>query len=150
MYPILLAADEVLIVTTPEPHAMMMLMLSSSNAYFGNHSKKAFDHHKVDGDLEAGIIASRLKRVVSQYLQEEMEFLGGIEEDKAISRSLKKQCPLLLLEPNCTPARSIAKIADKIIGLQSPKQQNSIGGFVRKLLDVFKTPEDNMLANITK
>ena len=136
----LLAADEVLIVTTPEPHAM-------TDAYaiikvmhtLGTTAKKRLIINKVDGDLEAGIIASRLKRVVSQYLQEEMEFLGGIEEDKAISRSLKKQCPLLLLEPNCTPARSIAKIADKIIGLQPPKQQNSIGGFVRKLLDVFNT-----------
>lgn len=134
----LVAADEVLIVTTPEPHAM-------TDAYaiikvmhsLGTTAKKRLIINKVDGDLEAGIIASRLKRVVSQYLQEELEFLGGIEEDKAISRSLKKQCPMLLLEPNCTPSQSISRIAEKIIGMESSRQPNNIGGFVRKLLNVF-------------
>jgi hypothetical protein len=44
------------------------------------------------------------------------------------------------LEPNCTPARSIAKIADKIIGMTQPeKAQSNIGGFVRKLLSAFSS-----------
>ena len=137
----LLAADEVIIVTTPEPHAM-------TDAYaiikvmhtLGTSAKKRLIINKVDGDLEAGIIASRLKNVVSQYLNEELEFLGGVEEDKAISRSLRKQCPLILLEPNCAPARSIAKIADKIIGMTQPeKAPGNIGGFVRKLLSAFSS-----------
>ena len=136
----LLAADEVIIVTTPEPHAM-------TDAYaiikvmhtLGTSAQKRLIINKVDGDLEAGIIASRLKKVVSQYLNEDMEFLGGVEEDKAISRSLRKQCPLILLEPNCAPARSIAKIADKIIGAKPAKEQNNIGGFVRKLLSAFSS-----------
>ena len=136
----LLAADEVIVVTTPEPHAM-------TDAYaiikvmhtLGTSAQKCLIINKVDGDLEAGIIASRLKKVVSQYLNEDMEFLGGVEEDKAISRSLRKQCPLILLEPNCAPARSIAKIADKIIGAKQAKEQNNIGGFVRKLLSAFSS-----------
>ena len=134
----LLAADEVIVVTTPEPHAM-------TDAYaiikvmhtLGTSAKKRLIINKVDGDLEAGIIASRLRSVVSQYLNEELEFLGGVEEDKAISRSLRKQCPLVLLEPNCTPARSIHRIADRLIGLPPPKEANNIGGFVRKLFGVF-------------
>ena len=134
----LLAADEVIIVTTPEPHAM-------TDAYaiikvmhtLGTSAKKRLIINKVDSELEAGIIASRLRSVVSQYLNEELEFLGGVEEDKAISRSLRKQCPLVLLEPNCTPARSISRIADKIVGLPQTKEANTMGGFVRKLLGVF-------------
>lgn len=136
----LLASDEVLIVTTPEPHAM-------TDAYaiikvmhsLGTTAKKRLIINKVDSDLEAGIIASRLRRVVSHYLQEDLEFLGGIEEDKAISRSLRKQCPMLLLEPHCTPSQSITRIADKIIGLESSRQPNNMGGFVRKLLSVFSS-----------
>jgi flagellar biosynthesis protein FlhG len=134
----LLAADEIIFVTTPEPHAMtdayaiikVMHTLHSS-------AKKRLIINKVEGDLEAGIIASRLTRVVSQYLKEEIEFLGGVEENKAISRSLKKQCPLLLLEPNCVPARNIARIADKIIGLPPPAASKGVSGFVRRLIDVF-------------
>lgn len=134
----LLAADEVIIVTTPEPHAM-------TDAYaiikvmhtLGTSARMRLIINKVDGELEAGIIASRLRNVVSQYLNEQLEFLGGVEEDKAISRSLRKQCPLILLEPNCTPARSISRIADKLIGLPPAKEANNIGGFVRKLLGVF-------------
>ena len=53
-----------------------------------------------------------------------------------ISRSLKKQCPLLLLDPGCAPAKSIRKIADKLIGLPPPNPKG-IGGFVRRLIDVF-------------
>lgn len=87
----LLAADEIVIVTTPEPHAMkdayaiikVMHMLHAS-------AKKRLIINKVYGELEAGIIASRLIGVVSQYLNEEIEFLGGVEESKIISRSLKK------------------------------------------------------------
>ncbi len=133
----LLAADEIVFVTTPEPHAMtdayaiikVMHTLHST-------AKKRLIINKVDGDLEAGIIASRLKRVVSQYLNEELEFLGGVEENKAISRSLKKQCPLLLLEPDCAPAKNIARIADKLIGLPPPAPKG-VSGFVRRLIDVF-------------
>ncbi|MHC1758536.1 MAG: hypothetical protein AB9917_03290 [Negativicutes bacterium] len=140
----LLAADEIVIVTTPEPHAMkdayaiikVMHMLHAS-------AKKRLIINKVDGELEAGIIASRLTRVVSQYLNEEIEFLGGVEESKIISRSLKKQCPLLLMEPECGPARSIVHIAEKIIGLPPPKPKG-VGSFVRRLLDVFHTEKHSI------
>lgn len=134
----LLAADEMIIVTTPEPHAMtdayaIIKVMHSLRAT----AKKRLIVNKVDGDLEAGIIASRLKRVVQQYLSEDLEFLGGVEEDKMISKSLKKQCPLLLLDAECGPAKSIRKIADKFIDLPPPAAPKGIGGFVRRLIDVF-------------
>ena len=131
------AADEIVIVTTPEPHAMtdayaiikVMHSLQST-------AKKRLIINKAEGELEAGIIASRLTRVVKQYLSEDLDFLGGVEEDKMISRSLKKQCPLLIMEPSCAPAKSIRKIADKLIGVPPPNPKG-IGGFVRRLIDVF-------------
>lgn len=131
------AADEIIFVTTPEPHAMTdaYAIIKVMHSLHSTAMKRLIIN-KADGELEASIIASRLKRVVRQYLEEEIEFLGGVEEDRAISRSLKKQSPLLLLEPDCTPAQSIRRIARKIIGLPPPQPQ-SLGGFVRKLISVF-------------
>ncbi|HWR30032.1 MAG TPA: AAA family ATPase [Negativicutes bacterium] len=133
----LLASDEIVFVTTPEPHAMTdaYAIIKVMHTLHSN-AKKRLIINKVEGDLEAGIIASRLTRVVSQYLNEEIEFLGGVEENKAISRSLKKQCPLMLMDPDCISARNIARIADKIIGLPPPAPKG-VSGFVRRLIDVF-------------
>lgn len=134
----LMAADEMIIVTTPEPHAMtdayaIIKVMHNLQAT----AKKRLIVNKVEGELEAGIIASRLKHVVKQYLTEELEFIGGVEEDKMISRSLKKQCPLLLIDSECAPSRSIRKIADKLIDLPPPVAPKGINGFVRRLIDVF-------------
>jgi flagellar biosynthesis protein FlhG len=133
----LLAADEIVFVTTPEPHAMTdaYAIIKVMHSLHSTAVKRLIIN-KADGELEAGIIASRLTRVVQQYLKEELEFLGGVEEDRVISRSLRKQTPLLLLEPSCVPAKSIRRIASKIMGLPPAKPQ-SIGGFVRKLISVF-------------
>lgn len=138
----LLAADEVLVVTTPEPHAMTdayaILKVMHS---LGTSAKKSLIINKVDGALEAGIVASRLKRVVSHYLNEDIEFMGGIEEDRAVSRSLKKQCPLLILEPGCSAARNIESIAIKIVGELPPSTAGTLGGFVKKLFSAFQRTE---------
>ena len=134
----LMAADEMIIITTPEPHAMtdayaIIKVMHNLQAT----AKKSLIVNKVEGELEAGIIASRLKHVVKQYLAEELEFIGGVEEDKMISRSLKKQCPLLLIDAECAPSRSIRKIADKLIDLPPQVAPKGISGFVRRLIDVF-------------
>lgn len=135
----LLAADEMIVVTTPEPHAMtdayaIIKVMHTLQAT----ARKRLIVNKVEGELEASIIASRLHRVVKQYLEEEIEFLGGVEEDRLISKSLKKQCPLLLLDAECSPARSIRKIADKLVDLPpAPTAAKGVSGFVRRLFDVF-------------
>ena len=138
----LLAADEVLVVTTPEPHALTdaYAIIKVMNS-LGTTARKSLIVNKVDSDLEAGIIASRLKRVVAQYLNEELDFIGGIEEDKAISRSLKKQCPLLILEPNCAAARNIERVAAKIAGASPTVSTSTLGGFVKKLFHAFLRTE---------
>ena len=44
-----------------------------------------------------------------------------------------------LVEDAAATKAPIAKIADKIIGAKPAKEQNNIGGFVRKLLSAFSS-----------
>lgn len=130
----LLAADEVIVITTPEPHAIMdayaiikvmhSLKCQASQFLVINRS---------DSEQEAQGVCHKLVTVVRNFLQKEMTYLGYITDDKLVSRSLKEQNPLLLAYPNSTPAKNIREVANKLLH-KPPSTASGLAGFVNKLL----------------
>lgn len=134
----LMAADEVIVLTTTEPHAMtdayaiikVMHRLSCP-------AKQMLVVNRADSAEEAETVSGKLYKVIKHYLGRDIIYLGYILDDKAVSRSLKAQFPLMLSHPDSAPARNIAAIASRLLDEQ-PVKPSGISGFVSKMVSLFK------------
>lgn len=135
----LLASDEVIVVTTPEPHAITdAYAINKVMTSLGVRAPRKVIVNRVEGELEASVVSSKLKKVVRQYLNDELEFLGGVREDRAVTLSLKKQSPLLLFDPDSNAAKDIVRISGRLAGLSAPGQGGGVRAFVDKLIGLYE------------
>ena len=133
----LLAADEVIVVTTTEPHAITdayAIMKVMSN--LGCQAKQMLVVNKAEHAAEANSVAAKLSAVVRNYLKRDLDYIGFILEDRAVSRSLKDQYPLLLSQPNSLPSVNIKDIAAKLIDKPPASQTSGITGFMNKMFSI--------------
>lgn len=133
----LLAADEVITITTPEPHAITdAYALIKVMKRLQCPAKKMLIINKAENSLEAINSANRLLSVVKNYLQYDLQYIGHVSEDRLVSRSLKEQIPLVLTYPASNPSKDIHLIANKL--LDKPiEQPQGIGKFISKMFNLF-------------
>lgn len=135
----LLASDEVIVVTTPEPHAMMdayaiMKVMHSNNC----SAKQMLLVNRAESDVDGNLVAERLLAVVNHYLKKDVRYLGHVLDDKAVSRSVRDQNPLMLSQPDSKSAENIRRIAAFLISKPYEEAAAGITGFITKLYWSFK------------
>lgn len=136
-----LAADEIFIVTTPEP-------TSITDAY---GLIKTLNKHKFQGDIklivnkavsyeEAEITGKKLQIVVNQFLKNcKLEILGYVLEDKAVSLAVKKQKPFLLDSPTSKASDDIYSLASQICNrVNETEEANGLKSYFHKIFSFFK------------
>jgi flagellar biosynthesis protein FlhG len=132
-----MASDEVILVTTPEP-------TSITDAYaltkmISNRDKEKIVKvivNRAENAKEANDILNKLLVVTNKFLSYKLYPLGYILQDDAVIRSVKMQQPFALSFPKSNASRLIKEIAKKLVDIQeSVNQQESSGvkGFVNKL-----------------
>lgn len=133
----LLAADEIILITTPEPHAITdAYAITKVMHNLKCQAKQMLVINRAEHQIEADNIAARLLTVMRQYLKAEAEYIGYITDDRIISRSLKEQRPLMLSYPAAIPARNINDIASRLLHRPVAKPAG-ITGFVNKMIALF-------------
>ncbi|MDT8901416.1 AAA family ATPase [Anaeroselena agilis] len=134
----LLAADETIIVTTPEPHAITdayaIIKVTHSLAC---QTKQMLVVNRAENRQEAEIAANRLLGTVNRYLGKEIEYIGYIEDDPLVSKSLKQQQPFLLSAPQSVPSRNVSSIAARLLNKPAPAS-SGMSGFLGKMLSLMK------------
>jgi flagellar biosynthesis protein FlhG len=109
---IILGSDRVMIVTSPEPTAVMdayviVKMLKQNE----NNLKKHVIVNKCSGDDEADITFENLNNAVKHFLKEELELIGFVYFDQAVHKSITSQ-KLFSREGSNSPAyHQISKIS---------------------------------------
>ncbi len=133
----ILAADEVVLVTTTEPTAItdayaLVKMVSRRD------QKKNINIlvNKADNIREAENVANKLCQVSEKFLSLKLNKLGYILYDENVTKSVKLQRPLSLYNPKCQASRSISEIAEKLT-TGSEKEVQGVKGFMSKLLSFF-------------
>ena len=133
----MLAADEVIVVTTPEP-------TSITDAYavlkmiHANHAQASFRLviNRSTSTQEGTETAARLKMVAKQFLNMSIDHLGNVPDDPYVSKAVKKQIPFLLAYPQSQAALSLTDLTRKY--LQLPDQP--VGGvkqFLKKFMRIW-------------
>lgn len=106
------AADESIIVTTPEPHAIVdAYALMKVMAQNGLSRRLRLIVNKVYDEDEGQAIADKMTFASEKFLSTKIDYLGCIAEDGAVGRSVRARQPLLLISPSSPAARDIRQIA---------------------------------------
>jgi flagellar biosynthesis protein FlhG len=119
------AADEILIVTTPEPTAF-------TDAYatlrvLRNHPGSAVPWIIVNQARDAGearATAEKIRSVSKRFLTIEPQFLGFVLEDPAVGKAVRRQEPLMRLYPRSQAAGCIEGIAARLVA--GPEEEPEI------------------------
>ncbi|NLJ55820.1 MAG: MinD/ParA family protein, partial [Firmicutes bacterium] len=138
------AADELVLVTTPEPTAMMDVysIIKIVNNY-GLHSRISMIVNMAGSVQDGADVFERIRRVSSNFLDVEVTFLGGIEYDQNVRRSVLNSCPYVLQYPRSRAAQSTRLIARRMLpGAESlqagPRAAVQEEGFLRRLLRLWR------------
>ncbi|KAF2956477.1 P-loop NTPase [Marinitoga sp. 38H-ov] len=135
--PFYIAADTILIVTTPEPTAIV-------NAYT---VVKALSILEVEGDVDLVINMIRkkteaetaekvLRKTIKEYLYKDIRNVFYINFDHLVHESVKSQTPISSFKPSSIVSNDLMKIAEKIENFEFTKNKEN-DNLLKKLLVLF-------------
>lgn len=128
------AADEICVVTNPEPTAITdayALMKIMSSKYQIHHFSLIVNQ---SSPAEARDVYNRLVRVLNKFLTVNLDLLGNIPRDPNFIRAVKQQEPISLLLPNSPAGKAFRNLAMNVIEPSSGGlSDNSEGSFWKRL-----------------
>jgi len=134
------AADDVVVVATPEPtsitDAYATIKVLSREADYGN---VYILMNMVAGSGEAARIANQIIRVSKDFLGLCVSYAGYVVRDDAVEASVRSRRPFVLAYPGCQAAHCLRKTLD-ILEIQRRKSdRRKKGGFFRRLFGKFRS-----------
>jgi len=129
-----MAADDVVVVTTPEPTATTdaYALIKAIGVRNKNKSIRLIIN-RTETAIEAQTAMQKLSNVSKKFLQIKLQFLGYVTNDVLVSKAVKQQKPFVLLYPECVASKNLTEIAKKIMKNSASNVQNSgIKGFFNK------------------
>ncbi len=137
----ILAADEVFIVTTPEPTSItdayaIIKMLHSKNPFM----IPRLVVNRSTSSLEGLTTADRISTVAKRFLNVDLFFIGALSDDQNVSKSVKRQVPFYIAFPNTEASVDIRKIAKIFLDPNEKVEDEAKGmkGFLQKMLNFIK------------
>ncbi|MFV0436167.1 MAG: MinD/ParA family protein [Desulfopila sp.] len=109
------AAQEILVVTTPEPTAITdayALMKLLSTRYHERHFNLVVN--QIQNEDEALDVYRKLTMVSNRYLDISIDYLGSVPEDRQMIESIRKQRVIIDLYPNSKITFAFTQIARRI------------------------------------
>lgn len=125
------AADEVLVITTPEPSAIVDAYAAIKTIH-GVREDVVFRLivNMVASSQQALAVTTNLTRVAQQYLGLRLSYLGHIVRDPHVAQGVMQTHPFVLRFPNAPATKCIHDLATKLI--QQKAEQGVRAGFFRR------------------
>lgn len=138
----ILAANETIVVTTPEPTAITDAYAIIKMVHTQGHEDIRFRLivNRVTDPDEGKQTADKISMVAKKFLNLDITTLGFVEDDSSVSRAVKKQVPFTVAFPTCPASRSIGRIADRFVAA-APAQasvESGVRAFLSKMLKLLK------------
>ena len=130
-----LAADEVIVVTTPEPTAVAdAYAVIKAYAAQGGQSPVRLVVNRVRELAEGEGVLNKLAKVSQRFLGLSISHLGFIFEDRMVQKSVTSQVPLMVAYPDSVAARCIDRIAHSLVFGEDLPVPRGIKGLFQRLL----------------
>jgi flagellar biosynthesis protein FlhG len=132
-------ADEVLLVSTPEPTAMadaygVIKTLALSDVEF---PKTSIVVNRSSTPMEGYGVASRLISVSRQFLKVKVDYKGFVLDDDKVSKAVRQQKPFVLAYPESRASMCLRKIAGGYVGVEAVRPVRSQKSFLDSLCSLF-------------
>ena len=130
-----LAADEVIVVTTPEPTAVAdAYAVIKAYAAQGGHSPIRLIVNRVRELAEGEGVLNKWSKVSQRFLGLSISHLGFIFEDRMVQKSVTSQVPLMIAYPDSVAARCVDRIAHSLVFGEDLPVPRGIRGLFQRLL----------------
>lgn len=128
------AADEVLVVTTPEPSSIVDAYALIKSVYqIRNDAVFRLVINMVANHQQALAVMTNLSRVAQRYLTAELSLLGHILRDPHVSQGVMQTQPFALKFPNAPATKCIHALAGRILEQESQANEAPArAGFFRR------------------
>ena len=129
----IMASDEVLLVTTPEPTSMTDgYVVLKACRQLGIAQPVRLVVNRVFDIIESDETAKRLMGTAEKFLDMELQTLGFILDDGNMMRAVRRQMPILAAYPDSLASKCIEALSESL--LTGQKQQVKMGwqGFLRQ------------------
>lgn len=141
---LVMPADDVMVVTTPEPTAITDAygMIKSIVA---NRQEKTIKLivNRVPSAIEAKRVADRLISISSQFLKTQIENIGFIFEEGLVQKSIRSQRPHVVMYPGSKSSACIQHIAARLLNQELPDDAPGITGFFQRIFNIVGGKSDD-------
>lgn len=132
------AADEFILLTTPEPTSLTDgYSLLKATDHFKIKNKANIVVNKVLDRKEGDQTFSKFKTAVNKFLSLDVNYLGIIYEDRKLIMAVREQEPFVLSYPNSEASKCINSIADKLVGNEIYEKGSGAQSLFKKLFNIF-------------
>lgn len=131
------AADDAIIITTPEPTAITdaygiikIIAMEYDTINIGlklvvNRAKSA---------AEAKSVADRMTNIAGQFLNLKVDYLGFIYDDQAVAASVRQQKPFMIIDPKCKASLCIQHLVERM-DKSKAIEPGGIGAMFKKIFN---------------
>lgn len=135
------AADEIIVVTTPEPTAFsdayaMIKVLSQRPL----RCAPALLVNQANSEQEASEVARRVQSVAKRFLNLEVPYWGFVLADESVPKSVIRQEPFLSTYPYSPASSCVTRLARRVLG-QGPEKRGEPGPGPYRLVTPDSVPE---------
>lgn len=127
------AADEVVVVTTPEPTARLdaygLIKTLAASRYAGRIRVLV---NMAEEEREGEDTAKLMETLSVRFLNAQVESLGVIRRDRQIGRAVSAQTPFSLAFPDCQASQLLLSVASRLSDSPLP-EQGGLGAFLKRL-----------------
>jgi len=131
------AADDAVIITTPEPTAITDaygIIKIIATEYDNLDMELKLVVNRVKSAAEAKKVSDRMTNIAGQFLNLKVDYLGFIYDDPIVSQAVLRQRPFMVLDPKCKASICV----QHIVGKMEKSDLRDSGGFTSMFMRLFK------------
>jgi len=129
------AADEAIIVTTPEPTAITdaygIIKIIATEIDNLNLGIKLIVN-RVKSVTEGKKVAERVISIAGQFLNLKIDYLGYVYEDQSVQSAILKQKPFLVMDPKSKASICVQQITSRLERIEY-REGGGVGQFLKRL-----------------
>lgn len=130
----LVASDEIILVTTPEPTSItdsysLLKELNSHSRFSKENSQVKMVANRVEREEDGQVLFNKLNAVVARYLKVPFSFLGAIPHDHLLSQAVMQQKPVTLQAPGAKSSLAYEALAARLMSMDVPSRKRGMAAF---------------------
>lgn len=130
------AADDVIIVTTPEPTAITdaygIVKIIATEVKNSDLSLKLVVN-RVNSVTEGKKVAQRIIGISGQFLNIKVDYLGYVYNDPVVSKAVLKRKPFMVVDPNCKASVCVRQLVSRLENIEY-KEGKGFQKFLTRLM----------------